>query len=92
MDLYSIAKRLSQPFLFTEDTRGDSLPIGAHGLIGDGLTCALVRVDGVIDWLCLPRFDSPSVFASLLEAERGGETGVMPVRRPFESLQRYEIA
>jgi len=90
MDLYSAAKRLNKPFVFRseEDTR--ELPIAAHGLIGDGFSAALVRVDGTIDWLCLPRFDSPSVFASLLDPERGGSTHVRPVRYPFDSLQRYD--
>ena len=47
-------------------------PIAEHGLIGDLQTAALVTTDGCVDWFCCPRFDSPSVFASLLDAERGG--------------------
>jgi GH15 family glucan-1,4-alpha-glucosidase len=47
-------------------------PIAEHGLIGDLQTAALVTTDGCVDWFCCPRFDSPSVFASLLDADRGG--------------------
>ncbi|MFF7751426.1 glycoside hydrolase family 15 protein [Streptomyces sp. NPDC007971] len=46
--------------------------IAEHGMIGDLQTAALVSSDGTVDWWCTPRFDSPSVFASLLDAERGG--------------------
>ena len=47
-------------------------PIEHHGVIGDLHTVALVALDGTIDWLCLPHFDSPSLFASIVDAERGG--------------------
>jgi len=90
MDLYSAARRLGRPVRFGPDTRGGELSIGAHGLIGDGWTAALVRLDGAIDWLCLPRFDSPSVFGALLDGERGGLTAITPARRPFTSLQAYD--
>jgi GH15 family glucan-1,4-alpha-glucosidase len=53
-------------------------PIEDHGLLGDLQTAALVCEDGTVDWLCLPRFDSPSVFASLLDAERGGRFRIAP--------------
>ncbi|MEY2229960.1 glycoside hydrolase family 15 protein [Streptomyces sp. BF23-19] len=48
------------------------LPISEHGLIGDLRTAALVGTDGTIDWYCCPRFDAPSVFASILDADKGG--------------------
>ncbi|MFF2542570.1 glycoside hydrolase family 15 protein [Kitasatospora sp. NPDC058063] len=48
------------------------LPIAEHGLIGDLRSAALVGTDGTIDWYCCPRFDAPSVFASILDADRGG--------------------
>ncbi|MEU8265730.1 glycoside hydrolase family 15 protein [Sphaerisporangium sp. NPDC049002] len=48
------------------------LPIADHGLIGDLRTVALVGTNGTIDWYCCPRFDAPSVFASILDADRGG--------------------
>ncbi|ADJ28817.1 glycoside hydrolase family 15 protein [Nitrosococcus watsonii] len=88
MDLYTASKGLASPFVFTQAE--EKLPIGAHGLIGDGFTCALVRADGAIDWLCLPRFDSPSVFAALLDPKQGGITALTPAHRPFKSLQGYD--
>jgi len=88
MDIYSTARRLARPFRFT-DGYARELPIGARGIIGDGVTCALVRPDGVIDWMCAPRFDSPSIFGALLDPERGGLTAITP-RSAFESLQRYD--
>ena len=90
MDLFTAARSLSRPFEFTAGDRDRELGIGARGLIGDGFSCALVRVDGAIDWLCLPRFDSPSVFGALLDPERGGLTAITPAQRPFDSLQRYD--
>ncbi|KAB2971339.1 glycoside hydrolase family 15 protein [Streptomyces sp. SS1-1] len=48
------------------------VPIADHGLIGDLRSVALVGTDGTIDWYCCGSFDSPSVFASILDAERGG--------------------
>jgi len=47
-------------------------PIADHGMIGDLQTAALVSSEGSIDWWCTPRFDSPSIFASLLDKDRGG--------------------
>src|ERR1700759_2352281 len=55
------------------------LPIEEHGVIGDLHTVALVGTDGTIDWYCPERFDAPSVFASILDTERGGHFTIEPV-------------
>jgi GH15 family glucan-1,4-alpha-glucosidase len=52
--------------------RSGYLPVSEHGLIGDLHCVALVGTNGTIDWHCCPSFDSPSMFGSLLDADRGG--------------------
>ncbi|MFI6825851.1 glycoside hydrolase family 15 protein [Kribbella sp. NPDC050241] len=67
----------------------DYPPIAEHGLIGDLQTAALVTTDGSIDWFCCPRFDSPSVFAALLDHERGGYFRARATGRDVTSRQLY---
>ncbi|WP_369355564.1 glycoside hydrolase family 15 protein [Streptomyces sp. cg2] len=54
------------------------VPIAEHGLIGDMRTAALVGTNGTIDWYCCGRFDAPSVFAAILDADRGGAFELAP--------------
>ena len=56
----------------------DYPPIADHGLIGDLQTAALVSTEGCIDWFCCPRFDSPSVFGSILDRRQGGAFEIAP--------------
>ncbi|MFF8861144.1 glycoside hydrolase family 15 protein [Streptomyces sp. NPDC015139] len=60
------------PFSAHAPHRPRYLPIAEHGLIGDLRSVALVGSDGTIDWYCCPSFDDPSVFAAILDVERGG--------------------
>ncbi|MFI9046958.1 glycoside hydrolase family 15 protein [Streptomyces sp. NPDC053427] len=60
-----------------------------HGLLGDLQTAALVTTDGVVDWLCFPRFDSPSVFGALLDKDRGGHCTVRPRHETYATKQLY---
>ncbi|MDW5561876.1 MAG: glycoside hydrolase family 15 protein [Methanomassiliicoccus sp.] len=63
-------------------------PIADYGLIGNRYSAALINSKGSIDWLCMPRFDSPSVFARMLDPEKGGFWSISPIGQ-FESSHRY---
>jgi GH15 family glucan-1,4-alpha-glucosidase len=62
--------------------------ISDYGIIGNLRTVALVGRDGAIDWLCLPFIDSPSVFAALLDDEKGGCFALAP-SEPYDSVSEY---
>jgi GH15 family glucan-1,4-alpha-glucosidase len=63
-------------------------PITSYALIGDGRSAALIGQDGGLDWLCLPRFDSPWFFGALLDRTVGGTFCIRP-REAFHSVRRY---
>ena len=71
------------------DSAMDYKRISDYGVIGDMHTAALVGLDGSIDWYCAPRFDSPSVFAALLDARKGGRFQLSPIES-FTTNQSYE--
>jgi len=60
-----------------------------HALIGDKRTCALVAKDGTVDWMCLPRFDGPAVFCSILGTPDNGEWRMAPASGITDSTRRY---
>ncbi|GGM85724.1 glycoside hydrolase family 15 protein [Dactylosporangium sucinum] len=64
-------------------------PIERHGMIGDLQTAALVADDGSIDWFCTPRFDSPSLFAFLVDRSAGGYCRLRPERDDYVVRQLY---
>lgn len=67
-------------------------PIADHGLVGDLQTCALVSAEGVVDWMCAPRFDAPSVFAALLDHDRGGYFSVSAADVPGTTVRQLYLA
>src|SRR5919206_284505 len=62
-------------------------PIADYGLLADCTTAALVSMSGSIDWLCLPRYDSPAVFARMLDLD-AGHWSITPTGE-FTSTRRY---
>jgi GH15 family glucan-1,4-alpha-glucosidase len=65
------------------------LPIESYGIVGNMRSAALVGLDGSIDWLCLPRFDSPSVFGAILDADKGGRFRITPATEGLRHKQYY---
>jgi GH15 family glucan-1,4-alpha-glucosidase len=65
-------------------------PISNYGIVGDLRSAALIGKDGSVDWLCLPRFDSPSVFAAILDEKRGGYFVIAPSSQFTRSRQVYK--
>jgi GH15 family glucan-1,4-alpha-glucosidase len=59
-----------------------------YGIVGNLETCALIAADGSIDWLCFPYLESPSVFAAILDEEKGGFFRISPAGE-FKTVQSY---
>src|SRR4051812_37470849 len=79
---------LSQPdetSLVSSPTESYSPRIADYAVIGDSRSAALIANNGAVEWLCWPRFDSPSVFAALLDRHRGGTWRISP--RPENILR-----
>ncbi|MEW5977285.1 MAG: glycoside hydrolase family 15 protein [Acidobacteriota bacterium] len=64
-------------------------PIQNYGIIGDMYTSALVGMNGSVDWFCFPFFDSPSVFAAILDHEKGGRFQIAPLNSGVTPKQVY---
>ena len=73
----------------TRDAAPVALPMLNHAAIGNGRVLALVSPTSAIEWLCLPRFDSPSLFARLLDAERGGVFRVLEEDEEIQGALAY---
>src|SRR5438045_8948524 len=80
---------LTEPAAEQQPRHSGYIPIADHGIIGDLHTVALVGTDGTIDWYCPERFDSPSVFAAILDAERGGYYRIAPADKGHTTKQLY---
>src|SRR6056297_3819579 len=63
-------------------------PLEEYGLVGNLETCALVTVDGSVDWCPFPHLESPSLFGRILDAEDGGHFSIRP-DASYESTHRY---
>jgi GH15 family glucan-1,4-alpha-glucosidase len=73
----------------SDTPREDYSPISDHGLIGDRHSAALVSKEGTISWYCPSRFDNPSLFASILDADNGGFWSIRPDGPDWHVSQYY---
>jgi len=67
----------------------DYLPIADYGIIGNMKTVAMISLDGAVDFMCFPDFDSPTIFARLLDKDRGGSFAVIPQFNSRKTKQLY---
>ncbi|KAL1722983.1 glycoside hydrolase family 15 protein [Schizophyllum commune] len=66
----------------------DYIPISDHALIGNLRTAALISIDGSVESYCVPNFDSPSIFARIVDKDKGGHFSITPTV-PFTTKQNY---
>lgn len=71
------------------ETNEAYLPIGDYGIIGNLETVALIGINGSVDFMCYPHFDSPSLFCRLLDREKGGYFQICPTGEPSVQKQMY---
>jgi len=71
------------------DMKADYQPIENYGIIGDLHTVALVGMDGSIDFMSFPHFDSPTIFAALLDSKKGGRFQIAPCLENAKQKQLY---
>ncbi len=62
-----------------------------YGIVGNCNSAALISRKGSVDWFCLPKFDSPSVFAKLLDKDRGGRFSILPMDEGAIITQKYKL-
>src|SRR5690349_1784254 len=86
-DMTDSATPTAAPASALERSPSGALPIAGYGILSDCNSAALVGIDGAIDWLCLPRYDSPAVFSRILDADAGHWT--LAPTAPFRSERRY---
>jgi len=71
-----MARIPSYAHIFPKETWPGYRPIEEHGLIGNMHTCAVISTDAQVSWYCYPHFDSPSIFASILDSQIGGHFSI----------------
>jgi alpha,alpha-trehalase len=84
----NLPKQLLKIIAQQKEVQSGYKPLELYGIIGNLETCALVAADGSIDWLCLPHLENPSVFAYLLDKEKGGFFSIQP-KKTFQGNQKY---
>ncbi len=80
---------LPQCFSHMQHEKRDYQPIANYGIIGNMKTSALVSKTGSIDFMCFPQFDSATIFASILDAQKGGYFSIEPQMEGIETKQLY---